>query len=109
MSILGAYSGFMLMLSLALLILEVVAFVDAAIRPADAYVAAGKQTKQFWLVLIGVFTFVTFSVGFLGLFGLGLVGVVAASVYLLDVRPALKSVGGGRGSSGQHMGPYGPW
>ena len=109
MSILGAYSGFMLLLSIALLILEIVAFIDAAIRPAQAYVAAGKQTKQFWLVLIGIFTFISFSFGFLGLFGIGLVGVVAASVYLLDVRPALRAVGGGRGGSDQHMGPYGPW
>jgi hypothetical protein len=107
-SILGAYGGFMMVLSLALLVLELVAFVDASIRPSQAYVAAGKQTKQFWLVLIGVFTFVTFMFGPLGLFGLGLIGVVAASVYLLDVRPALKSIGGGRGSD-QHMGPYGPW
>jgi Protein of unknown function (DUF2516) len=108
-SILGAYSGFMMLLSLALLILELVAFVDAAIRPAPAYVAADKQTKQFWLVLIGVFTFITFSFGIFGLFGIGLVGVVAASVYILDVRPALKAIGGGRGNSDRHMGPYGPW
>ena len=35
-------------------------------------------------------------------------GVVAAAVYLVDVRPAVKQVGGG-GSRGTHMGPYGPW
>lgn len=105
-----AYTGLVLILSIALLVLEVFALVDAAIRKPQYYVAAGKKTKQFWLLLIGVTTAVTFVVGVPGVLGLGLVGVVAASVYLLDVRPALKAVGGGgRGSSGQHMGPYGPW
>lgn len=103
-----AYSGLLLIITLGLLVLEVVALVDAAMRPAQAYVAAGKQTKQFWLLLVGVSTAVTFLVGVPGPLLLGLVGVVAASVYLVDVRPAVKSVGGGRGS-GEHMGPYGPW
>jgi hypothetical protein len=39
---------------------------------------------------------------------LNLIGVVGAAVYLIDVRPAVKQVGGG-GSQGTHMGPYGPW
>jgi hypothetical protein len=42
--------------------------------------------------------------GTLGLFGLA--AVVAASVYLADVRPAVKDAG--RGGS-RNMGPYGPW
>ena len=72
--------------------------------------AADKQTKQFWLVIIGLFSWITLIYGPLGLFGLGLVGVVAASVYLLDARPALRAVGGGGGrGNDQHMGPYGPW
>jgi Protein of unknown function (DUF2516) len=109
-SILGVYFSLMTLLGFALFILELVAFIDAAMRPTDAYVAAGKQTKQFWLVLIGLFSFITLTFGPLGLFGLGLVGIVASGVYLLDVRPALKEVGGGRGRGGnQHMGPYGPW
>ena len=33
---------------------------------------------------------------------------VAAAVYLTDVRPKVKQIGSG-GSSGTHMGPYGPW
>ena len=42
--------------------------------------------------------------GPLGLFGLA--AVTAASVYLADVRPAVKDAG--RGGS-RNMGPYGPW
>ena len=40
--------------------------------------------------------------GSLGIFGLA--AVTAASVYLADVRPAVKDAGRGR-----NMGPYGPW
>jgi hypothetical protein len=108
-TILGAYFSLMALLGIALFVLELFAFVDAAIRPSQAFVAADKQTKQFWLVLIGIFSFITLRFGPLGLFGLGLVGVVASGVYLLDVRPALRSVGGGGRGSDQHMGPYGPW
>jgi hypothetical protein len=47
------------------------------------------------------------SGGFFGTLGLfGLAAVVAASVYLADVRPAVKDAG--RGGS-RNTGPYGPW
>jgi hypothetical protein len=108
-SILGAYFSLMTLLGFALFILEAFAFIDAAIRPSQAFVAADKQTKQFWLVLIGVFSVITLMFGPVGLFGLGLVGIVAASVYLLDARPAVRAVGGGGRGRDQHMGPYGPW
>ncbi len=111
MNILGVYFGLMALLGIALFILELVAFIDVAIRPSAAFVAADKQTKQFWLVLIGLFSFITLTFGPLGLFGLGLVGVIAASVYLLDARPAVRAAsGGGRGRGDDRpMGPYGPW
>ncbi len=96
-------------LYVALLTLEAVALVDAAMRKSAAFVAADKQTKKFWLILLGVGTLATLYFGPFGTFLLGLVGVVAASVYLLDVRPAVRGVGGGRGGGQQHMGPYGPW
>ncbi|MCM3553763.1 MULTISPECIES: DUF2516 family protein [Janibacter] len=76
--------------------IEVYALAHAATQRADAFVAAGKQTKPIWLgilavaVLLGVATF-----GGLGLFGL--IGVVAAGVYLADVKPAIDQVMG-RGS-----------
>jgi Protein of unknown function (DUF2516) len=38
-----------------------------------------------------------------------IIGVIAALVYMLDVRPAVKEIGGRRGDDGRHMGPYGPW
>ena len=41
-------------LSVAALCAEVWAFVDAVRRPTPAFVAAGKQTKPLWLVILGV-------------------------------------------------------
>ncbi len=74
-----------------LLAVKVFAFVDALIRPTQAYVAAEKLTKPAWLLILGL-TVVTALVwpSVIGL--LSIVGIVAAFVYLLDVRPALASV-----------------
>ena len=59
-----------------------------------------------WLAVTGVATLLGFvSMGGLGF--LAIVGVVAAGVYLADVRPAVETVQG-RGT-GSHQGPYGPW
>ena len=104
---LGQAQGYvMLVLTLAALVLEVYAFVHALKTRPDAFVAAGKRTKQFWMAVTGV----AILLGFVSLGGLGLlaiVGVVAAGVYLADVRPAVETVQG-RGT-GSHQGPYGPW
>ena len=84
------------------------ALVDCARTRADAFPAAGKRTKQFWLLLTGAAT----AIGFIFLFHpfniFNIVAVVAAAVYHTDVKPAVKAVQG-RGGPGTHMGPYGPW
>lgn len=94
-------------LGVAALAVEVWAFADALRRRPDAFVAADKRTKGFWLAVTGV----ALAVGFVFLFQvgsmLGLLGVVAAGVYLADVRPALDRVMG-KGQGGR-QGPYGPW
>lgn len=67
---------------------ELVAFADAATKPAGAFVSAGKLTKPAWLLLLGLalLTCLAFRspIGILGLLGL-----LAASVYMADVRPAV--------------------
>jgi uncharacterized protein DUF2516 len=74
-----------------LLAVKVFAFVDALTRPTQAYVAAGKLTKPAWLLILGLTVAVAFVFpSVIGLFSI--VGIVAAFVYLLDVRPALASV-----------------
>lgn len=104
---LGQAQGYVLLvLTLAALALEVFAFVHALRTRPDAFVAAGKRTKQFWMAVTGVAVLLGFvSLGGLGL--LAILGVVAAGVYLADVRPAVETVQGRGNSSNQ--GPYGPW
>ncbi|MFL6240136.1 MAG: DUF2516 family protein [Actinomycetes bacterium] len=93
MFIYGPLHGIFLIISLALLLVELVAVVDACIRPGRLYPAAGKQTKVFWVVIL------ILAIIFRGIGILGLAGLVAAIVYLVDVRPALREIGG-RGSQG---------
>jgi hypothetical protein len=97
-----------LVLGLAAFATEVFAFVDALRHRSDAYVAAGKQTKQLWLIILGVATAIGFVVFLNPLGFIGIIAFVAAAVYLADVRPALRAASG-RGGSGSNMGPYGPW
>ncbi|WP_309107034.1 DUF2516 family protein [Arthrobacter sp.] len=94
--------------------IEAWAFFDCLRHRANAFEAVSKRTKSFWLGMTGV----AFAIGALsvftgsrgGLFGtlglFGLAAVTAASVYLADVRPAVKDAG--RGGS-RNTGPYGPW
>jgi hypothetical protein len=104
-------SGVVLLVALGL---EIWAFFDCLRHKAGAFEAVSKRTKTFWLALtggalvVGVLAFITYRggspVSARGLFGLA--AVTAASVYLADVRPAVKDAG--RGGS-RNMGPYGPW
>lgn len=94
-------------IGLGVLAMMVWALVDCARTRPDAFPAAGKRTKTFWLALTGAAT----AVGFIfvlqpfNLFNLA--AVVAAAVYHADVKPAVRALRGQR--PGTHMGPYGPW
>ncbi len=57
----------MLLITLAALALGVFDFVDAAIRPSEAYVAAGKLTKPAWLAIVGIATVVVWRFGLISL------------------------------------------
>lgn len=104
----GSVQGIVeLALILASLGLKGYALFDAIRVKQEAFSLAGKLTKTIWLVILGVALAVNI-VMLNPLNFLNLIGVVAAAVYLVDVRPAVKQVGGG-GSRGTHMGPYGPW
>ena len=87
---------------------EIWAFADAIRRPRAAFLAAGKQTKPLWLIILGVST----VIGLAGVaYGISVVSIlpiaafVAGAVYLTDVRPKVKGIGGGS----SRQGPYGPW
>ncbi|MEV4581927.1 DUF2516 family protein [Nonomuraea jabiensis] len=97
------------------------ALVHALRVPTGAFVSAGKLQKNIWLLILALATL--FSVGgawsyftaflivggieFIGLGALGffsIVAAIAATIYIVDVKPAVKGMGG-RGNNG----PYGPW
>jgi uncharacterized protein DUF2516 len=95
-------NGALFIVHLVALVIVVVALIDAIIRRDTAYVAAGKQTKIFWILVLVLGVFITF------------VGVIAAIVYFVDVRPAIRAVDGGGGGRGpgpgsSSDGPYGPY
>jgi len=98
-----------LVLAFGAFVVESWAFIDAIIRPAQAFPAAGKQTKPLWLIILGVATVIGLgSVLYGGITVTGILPVaafVAAAIYLTDVRPKVRGLG--RGGSGS--GPYGPW
>jgi hypothetical protein len=89
--ILGTTNGLFQVVVLALIVMKLFALIDALIRPARLYVAAGKQTKVFWAVILTLAVLINW-------YFLWLAGIVAAIVYLVDVRPALREASGGRGS-----------
>jgi hypothetical protein len=103
------------LLGLAALIVEIVAFVIAVKAPAGAYIAAGKLSKGAWVAITGIAMAIGLGVmplpslnsgaRFGGL--LSIASLVAALVFLVDVRPAIRQFRrpGGHGGYG---GPAGP-
>ena len=61
--------GVSLIASLALLAVKIFAFVDALTRRPDAFVAAGKMTKQAWLLILGLSAVAAFLFSALALSG----------------------------------------
>ena len=105
----AAQSLVLVVLSLVVFALEVFALVDAYRHRPEAYTAAGKLTKNKWLGILAVAA----VIGFVFLFSsplnfLSIIALVAAGVYLADVRPALQQYSG-RGGAGSSGGPYGGW
>jgi hypothetical protein len=66
------------------------ALIDALIRPAAGYVAAGKLTKPAWAAITGLAVLVVLWQGPMSF--LGLPAIIAAVVYLVDVRPAVRGL-----------------
>ncbi len=96
-----------LVLGIAAFATQAYALVDCIRRRADAFTAAGKLTKQKWLIILAIATaigFISFNGNALGF--LNIIAFVAAAVYLVDVKPALRNM---QGRGGGNAGPYGPW
>ncbi|MEU0657688.1 DUF2516 family protein [Streptomyces lavendulocolor] len=107
--LLAGFSTFLFLLNLAMLLIAVVALFIAVTAREDAYRAADKQTKTFWLIILGVTVAVNLLVPMLFL---QIAGLVASIVFMVDVRPALQQVSGGKGrrrGGSSSDGPYGPY
>jgi hypothetical protein len=108
------FSNVLAWLTLAILVFEAFAFVDVLIRRSDAFPAVDKQTKPFWMIVLGLAVAVSIVPvgGFLSGI-LSLLGLVAAIVYVVDVRPRVRAITPSRKNKNKkdntHMGPYGPW
>ena len=70
------------------------AFADALVRPASGYVAAGKLSKPAWAAITGLALLIIFWMK-TPMSLLGLPAVIAAIVYLVDVRPAVRGLSSG--------------
>jgi hypothetical protein len=86
--------GLLLMIvTLALFAVQAWAFVDALSHRAEAFVAAGKMTKPAWLIILGI-ALAAHMLIWNPISILNMVGAVAAIVYIVDARPALRSLTG---------------
>ena len=111
----GPLSSGLNIMGAALFLLHAFALADAVVRPAAAFPAVDKQTKQLWLILLSVAVawdalpvLVSGRLVFRSVMDMVvLAGTVVALVYLLDARPAVRSAGG-RGPR-RPKGPHGSW
>jgi asparagine N-glycosylation enzyme membrane subunit Stt3 len=86
-------SAFMMLATLALFVFQAWAFVDAVSRRPDAFVAADKLTKPAWLIILGL-ALAAHLLIWNPLSFLNLIGAVAAIVYVVDARPAMRALTG---------------
>ena len=83
---------------------RVFALVDAVTRPTQAFEAAGKLTKTAWLIILGLGVAVGLVLpGTVGL--VNIAALIAAIVYIVDVRPAVRELG----RPDRRNGPSGQW
>ena len=78
------------------LVLQAVAFVHCVPQRSDAFPAIGTLPKGAWLAIIGIcllLTLLTRRASSL----FGLIGIAAAAIYMLDVRPGLRDLSDGKG------------
>lgn len=84
--------NFYLVVAFVILVVKIFTFVNALMFSGEAYEAAGKLTKTAWCLILGIG--VAVNVLLLGspISFLNLIFLIAALVYLADVRPALLSL-----------------
>lgn len=90
MNVFYAQSLVMLLVYLAVLTVSIFAFVNSLLYSAESYEAAGKLNKPTWCTILGLGVVLIFVPVPLVL--VNLILLVAALVYLADVRPALAGL-----------------
>ena len=83
-------SAVMLVIDLVGIAVTIFAFVSSLTYSAEAYRAAGKWTKQGWSIVLGLAVVLQFVP--IGSMLIQLAMLIAALVFLADVRPALSSL-----------------
>ncbi|WP_232676584.1 DUF2516 family protein [Nocardioides sp. R-C-SC26] len=83
-------STMMLIVFFVILATTIFAFVNSLLYSAESYLAAGKLTKPTWCIILGIAVVLQFVP--LGLSILNIAFLIAALVYLADVRPALAGL-----------------
>jgi len=86
-----------LLILLMSLIVQAVALIHCLTQRGDAFQAIGTLPKGAWAGLLAICLILTLIIsgGTIRLFSL--IGIAAALIYLLDVRPGLKDSSDGRG------------
>jgi hypothetical protein len=81
-----------------LVILRLWALIDCATRKTAAFPAVDKLTKATWLAILVIGAAMgsyPWAPGGSYAYPISLISVVAAAVYLADVRPAVREISGG--------------
>jgi hypothetical protein len=86
---------FLMIATLVVFVIQAWAFVDAVSHRPEAFVAADKLTKPAWLIILGI-ALVAHMLIWSPVSFLNLIGAVAAIVYIVDARPALRAATGRR-------------
>jgi hypothetical protein len=84
-------STFMMLVTLVLFVVQTWAFIDAVSRRPEFFVAADKLTKPAWLLILGL-GLAAHMLIWNPISLLNLLGTVAAIVYIVDARPAMRSL-----------------
>lgn len=105
MGIVGSLQqGILLVLGVIAFLVEVYALLHAVRQRPDAFVAAGKQTKNFWVAALALSALLGFAVmgTSMGMGLLAIIGIVIAGIYLADVKPRLEeAIGRGQRHGGR--------
>ena len=92
MSVLDIPNNVMTVVYVVLLAVKLFAFINALLFSSEHYRAAGKWTKQGWVIVLGLAVLLQALPGLVPLMFVNLAFTIAAFVYLADVRPALAGL-----------------